>query len=102
MEYKFSKPIDPLSYETQGLCGNFPLRQHKHSHVEDAAISRAQDDWKRLVGPLSDYRGGLGPRFSFIQVTVPECIPDRLDVISYANEFAFLYDGETSALSVAA
>jgi hypothetical protein len=28
-----------------------------------------------------------------MQVTVPECLPERLETISYANEFAFLYDG---------
>ncbi|OJK04169.1 hypothetical protein ASPACDRAFT_57499 [Aspergillus aculeatus ATCC 16872] len=27
-----------------------------------------------------------------MQVTVPECLPERLEVISYTNEFAFLYD----------
>lgn len=29
-----------------------------------------------------------------MSVTVPECLPERLEVISYANEFAFLHDGQ--------
>lgn len=28
-----------------------------------------------------------------MRVTVPEYLPDRLEIISYANEFTFLYDG---------
>jgi hypothetical protein len=46
------------------------------------------------VNRLSGYHGGLGPEFSFVRVTVPECLPERLEIISYANEYAFLYDGK--------
>jgi hypothetical protein len=60
---------------------------------EDIGAIRAQEDWQRYVGPLSNYRGDLGPRFSFMSVTIPECRPDRLEVVSYANEFAFMFDG---------
>ncbi|RAL17430.1 uncharacterized protein BO97DRAFT_419668 [Aspergillus homomorphus CBS 101889] len=31
-------------------------------------------------------------------VTVPECLPERLEVISYANESAFLYNDEMEKL----
>ena len=33
------------------------------------------------------------PQFNMTAVTIPECLPDRLEVIAYANEFAFLQDG---------
>lgn len=45
------------------------------------------------VSPVEGYKGGLGEPFSFMCVTVPECLPESLEVISYANEYAFLYDG---------
>jgi hypothetical protein len=45
---------------------------------------------------VKDYQGGLGDPFSFIRVTIPECLPERLEIISYANEYAFLYDGMSS------
>ena len=94
MEYRYSTLVDPATYETEGLCKGIPLRVHNSPHLEEIGSLRAQEDWRKLVGPLESYRGGLGPRYSFMSVAVPECLPDRLEIISYANEFAFLYDGK--------
>lgn len=60
---------------------------------------RAQKDWSEQVRPVVNYQGGLGDSYSFIRVTVAECLPGRLEIISCANEFVFLYDG-TSESSV--
>lgn len=94
MEYKYSTVLDKSIYETQGLCQGIDLRRHTASDLVDLGAFRAQEDWKRLVGPLlSPYKGSLGPKMSFMAVMVPECLPERLEVISYATEFGFLHDG---------
>lgn len=93
MDFKYSTVVDPATYETEGLCEGIALRRHKDFALEMNGAERAQKDWSRLVRPVFDYKGGLGPKYSFMQVTVPECLPERLEIISYANEFAFLYDG---------
>ena len=62
--------------------------------LEEVGAFRVQEDWRRLVGPLEKpYKAGLGPDFSFITVAVPECLPDRLEIASYALEFGFIHDG---------
>jgi hypothetical protein len=94
MNFTYSSLVDPSSYDLEGLCDGIPLRVHNHADLEDIGAIRAQEDWRRYVSPMSHYRGGLGPRFSFMSVSVPECLPDRLEIISYANEFAFMHDGE--------
>ena len=93
MEYRYSEEVDPCEYETHGLAGNVPLRVHKDPFSETVGALRAQRDWTKLVSPVYGYKGGLGDRYSFMRVTVPECRPERLEIISYANEYAFLYDG---------
>lgn len=93
MQYLHSKLIDPSTYETEGLCDGIPLRAHLSRELEDIGTIRAQQDWNKYVGPINQYEGGLGPQYSFMTVSVPECLPDRLEIISYANEFAFLHDG---------
>lgn len=93
MEYLYSTVVDPSTYETDGLAEGIPLRIHAYPELEEKGTLRAQEDWREVVGPVNDYRGGLGPRYSFMAVAVPECLPDRLEIISYANEFAFLHDG---------
>ncbi|KAL7793174.1 isoprenoid synthase domain-containing protein [Trichoderma ceciliae] len=100
MEYRYSEVIDPNFYETHGLANGIALRGHKEPMKEIHGAYRAQVDWSRYVKPLDNYKGGLGKRFSFMQVTVPECLPERLEIISYANEYAFIYDDEMEALDL--
>ncbi|KAF2965249.1 hypothetical protein GQX73_g8313 [Xylaria multiplex] len=92
MEFNYSQEIDPAIYKTHGLDEGIPLRIHKDQHLELNGALRAQRDWTKHISNVNDYKGGLGNPFTFICVTVPECLPDRLELISYANEFAFLYD----------
>ncbi len=96
MEFRYSEIISPVTYKTDGLCHGIDLRRHKDPMGEIRGAIRCQKDWSKLVGPVSNYKGTLGNPFSFIRVTVPESLPERLEIISYANEFAFLYDGTLS------
>ena len=93
MDFLHSDKIDPSKYKTDGLCDGIDLRRHKDPSAEIRGVKRCQNDWSRLVGPLGDYKATLGEPFSFIGVTIPETLPERREIVSYANEFAFLYDG---------
>ncbi len=96
MEMSYSRLVDPSDYHIEGLeglCDGIPLREHLDKIKEDVGAIRAQRDWSRLVQALNEYKGGLAASFNFMSVSVPECIPERLEIISYANEFAFLHDG---------
>lgn len=100
MEYQYSRLVDPAEYKLDGLNGlldDIPLREHTHSIQEDVGSIRAQEDWSRFVSPIKHYKGGLAPRFNFMSVTIPECLPDRLEIVSSMNEFAFLHDGMTTS-----
>ncbi|KAF2735646.1 terpenoid synthase [Polyplosphaeria fusca] len=98
MHCRYSKVVEQSSYEADGLAYDIPLRIHRDPYKEIFGALRAQKDWSEQVHPISDYLGGLGTPYSFIRVTVPECRPERLETVSYANEFAFLYDGEQFSL----
>lgn len=98
MEYRYSTLVPPGTYDTAGLCPDLPLRRNIRPLAEDIGATRAQEDWNRLVSPLKRYRGELASRFSGVQLAVAECIPDRLEIISYANELAFIYDGRYDAI----
>ncbi|GAW17676.1 hypothetical protein ANO14919_071360 [Xylariales sp. No.14919] len=100
MEFTYSQEIDPSIYETHGLDEGISLRIHKDQHLEFKGAQRAQRDWTKHVCNVDGYKGGLGNPFSFICVTVPECLPDRLELISYANEFAFLYDDKMESFDL--
>lgn len=93
MQFRFSDVVDPTTYETEGLCDGIPLRKAKETLKENLGAVRLQKDWNKHVGPLRHYRGGMGPVFNVIQVTIPECLPDRVETLTYSTEFTFLYDG---------
>lgn len=93
MDFLYSYEIDPATYVTHGLAEGIPVRVHREACREIEGSLRAQKDWSKHVKPMASYRGGLGDRFSLMSVSIPECLPERLEIISYANEFAFLYDG---------
>jgi len=94
MEYRNSLLLDPADCATDGLCDGLPIRKHLAPELEEKGSLRAQEDWNELVAPLSDFKGGLAPVHSFMAVSLPECLPDRFEVVSYANEFAFMHDGK--------
>jgi hypothetical protein len=93
MEYKFSEVLSPTQYRTDGLCEGIPVRKHRAADLEEIGTFRAQEDWSKLVEPLSVFKGGLGPSHNFMALSLPECLPERFEIVCYANEFAFLHDG---------
>ncbi|KAI0116203.1 terpenoid synthase [Hypoxylon sp. NC0597] len=99
MEYQYSNLLDVSQYETDGLCDGLSVRKHIDEDLEEIGTFKAQEDWRDLVAPISNYKGGLGPKHSFMAVSLPECLPDRFEIVSYANEFAFLHDDATDILS---
>lgn len=84
-------------YDKEGLCPGIELRKHIAGELEEVGAFRAQEDWRRLVGPLpKPYAGLLGPDFSFVTISVPECLPERMEIVAYALEFGFIHDGSLS------
>ncbi|KAL8840164.1 MAG: hypothetical protein Q9176_004012 [Flavoplaca citrina] len=77
--------------------------EHTHKIYEDIGAIRAQQDWHKLVQPLSDYKGGLAASFNFMSIAVPECIPERLEIGDEENDamLAALRQGaETGTINV--
>ena len=87
-----SRPLDLTRYDTQGFCRDFPARRHNHEEEADNGSREARADWVRYIGPV-DAAGGCNP-FSghFAALTLPTCKPERLRLISYVFEYAFLHD----------
>jgi hypothetical protein len=97
MNFQYSDVVDPSTYVTDGLCDGIPLRIHKDAMSEIKGAVRCQKDWSEHVNPVANYKGTLGTPFSLIRVAIPESLPERLEIVSYANEFAFIYDGKQKA-----
>ena len=97
-----SRPLDLTQYDTQGFCHGYPARIHDHEKEADDGSREARADWVRYIGPI-DIAGGCNP-FSghFAALTLPTCKPERLRLVSYIFEYAFLHDNvlESAAKAV--
>ncbi|KAK0620865.1 isoprenoid synthase domain-containing protein [Immersiella caudata] len=74
MDHRFLVPVSPLGFDTQDLCEGTTVRAHKDSVLEDFGITKAQQD-------------------CIVSLAMPEYLPERLEIVSYTNEFGFLLDG---------
>ncbi|USP73611.1 fusicoccadiene synthase [Curvularia clavata] len=85
--------IIPISqYNTHGLCSNYTLRRHKYEAEANAGCREARSDWIKYIGPIEQF-GGCNPiNGNFSAVVLPLCRPERLRLIAYVLEYAFLYD----------
>jgi hypothetical protein len=94
MDFRYSQELKLESLDALDLTAGIPLRINQNVDLEFRGIGRAHSDWERYVGKLHGFHGGRGPRFGFISACIPECLPERMEIVSYANEFAFLHDGK--------
>jgi fusicocca-2,10(14)-diene synthase/ophiobolin F synthase len=95
MEFPNSHLMDPSSYDAtlDGLCTDIPVRVHRNAELADRGALRAQKDWQRVAGPLSQgHAGVIGPEHNFVASCMPEILPDRLELVAYIVEITFLID----------
>ncbi|KAK5084535.1 hypothetical protein LTR05_005613 [Lithohypha guttulata] len=88
-----SYAVDIQHHDTEGLAHGFQLRRHNNESEADEGSREARTDWVDNVGPI-DVAGCCNPYSGhFAALTLPTCLPERLRIISYIFEYAFLHDG---------
>jgi fusicocca-2,10(14)-diene synthase/ophiobolin F synthase len=95
MEYPNSVLVDPSTYpaDMDGLCSGIPVRVSRHPELAVRGALRAQKEWKQAFGSLPPgFVGGTGPKHNLITVCWPETLPDRLEIVAFVTEIAFLVD----------
>jgi ophiobolin F synthase len=90
-----SRLVDSTEVRNSGCFTTLPVRINLYDDVADAAARRLSQEWKELLddqvdGTTSKTSSPVGNMSSFFY---PECTPDRVDIIAYLNELAFIQDG---------
>lgn len=93
MEYQHCIAVDPTTYDTFGLCGDFALQLSKYDNLAGKGCRRAQEDWRKFVGEIGNFNGCISPRANGISVFYPDCCPERIETVAYTNELGFMHDG---------
>ena len=92
-----SELVDISRFDTQGLCAEYQLRGHKFEDLADAGCHQARSDWIKYVGPVNEFGGCNHINGNFSAVVLPLCKPDRLELVAYVLEYAFLHDSVLEA-----
>ncbi|KAJ4018779.1 hypothetical protein NW752_005907 [Fusarium irregulare] len=92
-----SELVDISRFDTQGLCAEYQLRRHKFEDLADAGCHQARSDWIKYVGPVNEFGGCNHINGNFSAVVLPLCKPDRLELVAYVLEYAFLHDSVLEA-----
>ncbi|KAF2202999.1 geranylgeranyl pyrophosphate synthase [Delitschia confertaspora ATCC 74209] len=89
--------VDLSQYDTHGLCANYTLRRHKFEKEANAGCHEARSDWIKYIGPIKGF-GNCNPiNGNFTAVVLPLCKPERIRLLAYVLEYAFLYDNIVEA-----
>lgn len=87
-----SHPVDPKVVAASGCTTTLPVRLHKYTGAIDQAVTQFHVDWCATFGPVAV--GTTSPVGNFCALTIPECLPDRLEAYTYLTEFLFAWDGK--------
>ncbi|KAK4185022.1 isoprenoid synthase domain-containing protein [Podospora australis] len=94
-----SSDIDAAeTLDLHGFCPKYPLARHKHEVLANAGCADARQDWIKHIGPASEF-GGCNPvNGNFTALVLPLCKPERLRLVAYMLEYAFLHDNVVEVL----
>ncbi|KAF4231839.1 hypothetical protein CNMCM6457_005138 [Aspergillus fumigatiaffinis] len=84
--------VQRSSPDIEGFCKGYPLRRHKFEAESNKGALQCRGDWVEFIGPIERW-GCCNPwEGNFAAVVLPFCKPERLAIISYILEYAFMYD----------
>jgi hypothetical protein len=89
-----SKPIDLARIKDTSAFTRFAARISNSDYLADAGSRRARLDYLALVSHSPPHCACESPVGNFNSLMYFDCLPDRMEILSYFNELAFLHDGE--------
>ncbi|KAE8152335.1 isoprenoid synthase domain-containing protein [Aspergillus avenaceus] len=93
--------VDRSSADIEGFCQDYALRRHKYEEKANLGSLQCRLDWAKYIGPIERW-GSCNPyEGHFGSVVIPICKPERLAIISYIFEYAFLYDNVVESVAKA-
>ena len=96
MQHVYSREYDAESASRQGCWSILPLRIHKGERIANDASYEFIADWEKVAGKVEgvDDTICLCPGGHFVALTIPECLPERLRIVTRLSDFSYVYDGK--------
>jgi hypothetical protein len=98
--YNFSEEIDPDIAKAQGCFTTLPIRVHRDKQAAEEASQRLVAEWENKMkgGHKADSIASFGPNGHLVALSIPECLPERLELVTYVTDFMFFHDDFTESV----
>ncbi|KAI6274910.1 hypothetical protein MCOR21_010268 [Pyricularia oryzae] len=102
--YPYSIPVARETVVKSGSLTSLPVRIHRHDSLADVGAKCLTGDWGRIMGDGQEKKSNGSPSVagnwgSFIW---PECLPDRLGLLSYLLDAGCLHDDVCEEMPIVA
>ncbi|KAH0559591.1 hypothetical protein GP486_003894 [Trichoglossum hirsutum] len=99
--FTYSIPVDPAEIRKTGCFTLLPVRIHKYNDLADAASHKLRKDWQRHVRDGQDEKPPASPceAGNLCAFVFPEALPERLGVLTYGMDLAFMHDDASEAVN---
>ncbi|KAK4184402.1 isoprenoid synthase domain-containing protein [Podospora australis] len=95
-------PRDEVHRPGSKAFTTMPVRRNNRDDIADAGSFALVRDWELHVQDGNErlFHGCVGPSGNYNSYMWPECLPERLGILSYLNSLSFLHDDLTELMSV--
>lgn len=95
MASTLSQPVDPSAIAASGCFTSLPLRKSNYEGIAVAASFDLFEEYNRLVREADVTKGVYDPRGHGVSFWYPECLPERIDLVTRMQDLGLIHDGET-------
>ena len=91
--YPHSDPVDPLTLEANGCVTTLPVRCSKYQDLANSTSQTFFLEWNNagIKGDLR--RSSFDPNGHAFSLSIPECLPERVEVGTRLYDVGFYNDG---------
>ena len=96
-DFQYSKEVDSATIEGTPSFTTLPIRVHRDDLRARKASRRFRTTWEAAGGSRSSsplMPGGEAPVGHIMSLTLPECCPDRLEVVTKMADYMCLENGQ--------
>lgn len=93
MSQQYAEPLRPDIYACEEYTSLFSPRIHRRTSIADHASVQCHLDLYGEEGVGSKFGNLNAHAGNFVSLCAPNCLPERLALVAYTIEYAFLHDG---------
>ncbi len=97
--YQFSEAVTNAELERWRIFTTLDVRKHKQEYLAHQGSQEIMKDLATVLGDNVRWKACSQAAGHMMALSVPECLPDRLGLISGITDMTFLMDGSLAHLA---